>query len=1059
MLSPSCQAAVSEAASAHTQQPPQQQQLSAVLIAALAALATRWPVKPVPPPESISAVYEAAFDLCWRDLSDAEAAQATRALQLIVSSVEPPPLDAFEALGLRETLARLPLWGTLFQETGGRVFPVHETLGQWLVGEPLARGRVSVGGAASAAPAAEAAAGGAQAVGPAEPPHRFVVDPVAGHRAWAAHCSALALSPSGAAGGGDTISLHERFALRGVLAHLAASSEWAKLAAALLDFSLWERCFRDGSLERLLIEDVASAVRGAAKAAAGADAAAARAEAVAADVLRWLLSEAHRMREEPSEVLQRARAAPPASAVAQAALALGRAPPLLVVNPPEEWGPEIACSGVLAAAARSASFSPDGLMVVVSVGAEAQIRRSTGHLVAALPHATPVRTCAWSPDGTLIATGAKERSVRVFDAATGDLVLSLKMPAEVFCLTFSPTSRTVLAGGADRSLRVIDARMGLVRRALKGASGRVLCCGFSPNARSIVSGGDDKMVRIFDGPSGNERAALAGHTDSVNCVKVSSDGAVLLSASDDRTLRTWDMSSGQQLRVLNGHTGFVWSCGLSPDGTTAATASADHTVRFWDLASGSCIDVISGHKGAADARVTSTLLLSASVWWWSALIPHCGGKASSQRRPHVTRAVSSHLSPTADWVNTVAFSPDGRTICSGSSDKTLRFWTAPSDGRPLPRRRKHHPGPVLSCGWSPDGARLASGSGLPVPGAATATDSRASKDGSAGAASVLKVWDAGSGRCEAALVGHSGDVSCVAFSPDGATVLSGSWDESLRLWPAAAAAAAGGGPAGSRAVLPATDRVFCCAFTPDGRTVVSGEGRLVRLFDSASGAEVRSLSGHAETVTCCAVSSDGTTVLSGSYDRTLRLFDLETGACRHVLGGFAGMVLCCALSPDGRLAVGGAADTTLRVFDAASRSFRHSVMAPGAVACCAFRPGDGGAVVLCGAGSAALLVDPAAGEIKCSLTRHKAPVSACAWVGRGAVVTASADGTARWWRAADEGDVASFRPAATFFCEGRITSFAAAVAPAAEEEATDGHHVALGTDEGAVLIVKCKLGN
>lgn len=400
----------------------------------------------------------------------------------------------------------------------------------------------------------------------------------------------------------------------------------------------------------------------------------------------------------------------------------------------------------------------------------------------------------------------------------------------------------------------------------------------------------------------------------------------------------------------------------------------------------------------------------------------------------------------------MAFAPDGRSICSGSSDLSLRFWAAPSAGQPLPPQRSDHTGSVLCCAWSPDGRSLATGGGIRA--GAARSSSRASLE----SRPCLRLWDAASGTYAASLSGHPADVACVAFSADCQMVLGGSYDGTLRLWPAAGAAREEG--SGGCSTFRNADRVFCCAFLcRDGSSFVSGGGDSeLRVWDASAsaGAERFVLSGHSETVRCCAVSADGSAILSGSHDKTLRVWDAATGGCRRTLGGFAGWVLCCAFSPDSRSAVGGDETSAVRIFDVDSGKCWHALRAAGAVSCCAFSA-DGAALV-CGGGDTLLVVDPGTGEERCTLRGHTAEVTACAWVDADTVVSASTDGTARWWSGKGARKGGKLVNTATFFSDCRITAFAAAPAQTPAAAAGSGRegagYVALGSEEGVVMIIK-----
>lgn len=285
----------------------------------------------------------------------------------------------------------------------------------------------------------------------------------------------------------------------------------------------------------------------------------------------------------------------------------------------------------------------------------------------------------------------------------------------------------------------------------------------------------------------------------------------------------------------------------------------------------------------------------------------------------------------------VAFSPDGGRIVSGSTDNTVRLWdarTGTAIGGPL----LGHSGVVARVAFSPDGTRVMSVSGDAWrvwdarTGAAMGRWENRSESGfglvfspdgtriaSGGVDGTVRVWDAKTG---AALQVLSGDFGCkavwsVAFSPDGRRIVS-SCEGTLQMWDVRAGAAIGQPLRGH------SGEVTSVAFSPDGTRIVSGsEDGTLRLWDAKTGSAVgEPLRGHSGSsslgVRSVAFSPDGTRIVSGGGDGTVRLWSARTGAAAigEPLRGHSKIVLSVAFSPDGTRIVSGSSDKTLRLWDA-----------------------------------------------------------------------------------------------------------------------------------------------
>ncbi|KAK4182362.1 quinon protein alcohol dehydrogenase-like superfamily, partial [Podospora australis] len=171
---------------------------------------------------------------------------------------------------------------------------------------------------------------------------------------------------------------------------------------------------------------------------------------------------------------------------------------------------------------------------------------------------------------------------------------------------------------------------------------------------------------------------------------------------------------------------------------------------------------------------------------------------------------------------------------------------------------------------------------------------------------------------------HPSVVRAVTVSPDGRLIVSGSDDNTVRVWDAVTGA--------ERCVLKGhSSWVNAVAILPDGRLIVSGSrDNTVRVWDAVTDAERRVLKGHSGAVSAVAISPDGRLIVSGSDDNTVRVWDAVTGAERRVLKGNSSSVSAVAISPDGRLIVSGSRDNTVRVWDAAT-SAENNVLQVGAV--------------------------------------------------------------------------------------------------------------------------------
>jgi WD40 repeat protein len=312
---------------------------------------------------------------------------------------------------------------------------------------------------------------------------------------------------------------------------------------------------------------------------------------------------------------------------------------------------------------------------------------------------------------------------------------------------------------------------------------------------------------------------LGKHQLPVLCLAFSPDCKILAAAGGLRDrpgeIKLWDPSTGTEQASLQGHRNRVYALAFSPDGRTLATASFDSTVKLWDVATG---------------RERASL---------SVPLP---------------RSLSAVLSP------------DGQTLALlGWEPNNVSLWrTAAGSNGPLARASA-----PLAFRADSNGIQFwrlltgVEGSGPPSP-----EHHRIASADAPGKNFTVKTADVFLGQEALTLRGHEGPVWDVAFSPDGSTIASGSFDKTVKLWDISTGRLCA-------TLCGHTDQVNGVAFSADGKLLASAShDRTVGLWEVATGWEQALFTGHTGAVTCVAFAPNGEWLASGSRDRTVRLWNL-----------------------------------------------------------------------------------------------------------------------------------------------------------------------------------------
>jgi WD40 repeat protein len=299
-----------------------------------------------------------------------------------------------------------------------------------------------------------------------------------------------------------------------------------------------------------------------------------------------------------------------------------------------------------------------------------------------------VQTLAFSPDGTLLASGwgkpGSPGRCQLWDVAQRHIRAVLHTTSAIYAAAFAPDGRTLALGSWDGSITLWEVGTGREPRVLRLAMGRALELAFSPDGTVLVAGTHDAVV-LWDLPSGRERATLPGSYP----LTFSADGRTLATGKPDAVgARLWDWRTGQAQGDLqeapadSGPTrvGCSWALAFAPDGKTLVSADTDFRLRLWDLQRqrlGAVLpeyaDQLVALAFSPDRRMLATGGLERTI---------------VLRDASTSRSVATLQGHTAA-IHCIAFAPDGRTLASGSFDEEVRLWNLAAlraDGTTSPQR-------------------------------------------------------------------------------------------------------------------------------------------------------------------------------------------------------------------------------------------------------------------------------------------------------------------------------------------------------------------------------------
>lgn len=604
----------------------------------------------------------------------------------------------------------------------------------------------------------------------------------------------------------------------------------------------------------------------------------------------------------------------------------------------------------------------------------------------------PIYTAKFSPDGKMIAFGAYDGSIYLFEINGKPIAqligLKVKSVREV---SFSPDGKRIASVGEGKSIRIWDIATKKLISKIYAHQDDILRVSFHRDGRMLLTGSKDGSVKVWDSDRGTEMATIIppnspNHKyETIGDVSFSPDGKMIVTAKGEN-LSLWDLQ-GNLLASEIADDKIIYTAKFHPNGKLLASSGAEKSVKLWritdkttrlltELLTGSSNHLIDGELQLIhtfEGHSNEVLSLNFSKDGRRIAFGYQDGSVQiSELEGDVNTKVGIH----SDGVFDVNFSLNNRYLLSASKDRSVRLWALQNA---LIDTSYGHTDNIWAVNYRPDGKVFAS----------------ASVDKS------IRLWNA-DGTFKQELQGHADTVYSAVFSVDGTKLVTASRDGTARIWD---------GQTGNllHVLSGHGSQLIYAAFSPDQKTIATvGFDHKIKLWqwnDTNNPPLLQVLQGHTASIWSIAFSPDSQAIASTGNDQTVRVWNLHNGQNlypmlypinTHTNGGLA-----IAYSPDGKKIASAGKDGRVKLWNAQTGALEKEIIVNDSfwIVGISFHP-NGKAIATANVDKTIKIFDLTTGELLKTLKGHRSEVNAVTYSPDGTyIVSASRDNTVKLWNA------------------------------------------------------------